>query len=242
MGGNSPSQLIFIAIPNVSCDRETVSNAEILTRWEGPVAAMVSSHVDVEAAGPGDLLELSGRARGPPQIIQTSDHFKHRRQGNPASFSSEASMRTHAIVDVVLHRPVDAHVIGVGEELGLPIGINEADEDLVTRLDPDRSTAIVDGGRNLTLPIGAESAVESDPFHRVVQQFVIGFGRVHLRQPIDFRKIDLTLVRQVEVKQLGKLRSSAMHGASNRDDILPLELDWPPWLPRWEQSETKSLR
>lgn len=77
-------------------------------------------------------------------------------------------MRAHPVVDVILHWPVDPHLVGIREEPGLPVSVDKADENLVARLDPDGPTAIVDRGRNLALPIRTERAVEPDALHGVV--------------------------------------------------------------------------
>lgn len=188
-----------------------------LTGWKRPVAAMVGSHVDVEAPRPGNFLELPGRTRSAPQIVQPSDHFEHRRQGNLARRSAQASMRTCPVMDVVLHGSVDAHSIRVREELRLPVGVDETDEHLVARLDRHWPASIVNRGRNLALPIRAEGAVEADSFHGIMEQLIIRFRAIHLGQPVDLGKVNFALVRQVVVKQLGKLRPSAIAGASRRN-------------------------
>jgi hypothetical protein len=56
-------------------------------------------------------------------------------------------------MDVVLHRAVEAHLVRIREKLSLPVGLDEADEDLVARVDPDRPTAIVYRHRNLAFSI-----------------------------------------------------------------------------------------
>lgn len=140
-----------------------------LTCRERPVASMIRSHVNVKSSRSGNLLQLTGWPRGSSDIIQTAHHLEHRRQGDPASFSAEACVWANAVMDIVLHRSIDAYLIGVREEFSLTIGIDKADEDFVARFDPDRSTAIINRCRHLALPIGAESAVKPDPFHGVMQ-------------------------------------------------------------------------
>lgn len=78
-------------------------------------------------------------------------------------------------------------------------GTDKTTEDLVAGLDADFAPIVVDGVMDLGFSIGAESAVETDAFHGVVQDLVVGFGRVHLGVLVDVRKMLLPFVREVVI-------------------------------------------
>lgn len=78
-------------------------------------------------------------------------------------------------------------------------GTDKATEDLVTWLDADFAPVVVDGVVDLGFSIGAESAVETDAFHGVVQDLVVGFGRVHLGVLVDGREMLLSLFGKVVI-------------------------------------------
>ena len=68
-------------------------------------------------------------------------------------------MRANTVVDVGIHRPVDAYGVGLWEDGGVAIGANEAAEDVVAGFYADRFAAVVDGGGNSGAAVGAEGAV-----------------------------------------------------------------------------------
>lgn len=116
---------------------------------------MICSHVDVKAAFPPDLLELSGGTGGTSKIIKAPNNLQHGRQRHPARISSEAGVRTITVMDIRLQRPVDADTVRRWEDLGIASGAHLGDgsvclhgrrevrntyktaEDLVTRLHRD---------------------------------------------------------------------------------------------------------
>ena len=114
---------------------------------------MVFSHVDVEAALPRDFLELSRRTGGTSQVIEAPYNLQHGRQSYPARIPPKAGMRTIAVMDIRLQRPVDADAVRRREDLGIASGADLFDglacpagkmrnaykttEDLVARLHRD---------------------------------------------------------------------------------------------------------
>lgn len=71
-------------------------------------------------------------------------------------------------MDVSIQGPIDVDYVGLGEELRLAVGADEAGEDFVARPHLHWTTSIVNGLRHPALAVGAKRAVESDAFHGVV--------------------------------------------------------------------------
>lgn len=63
----------------------------------------------------------------------------------------------------------------------------ETAEDLVTGLHRDGAPAIVYGHSCCGFAVRAESAVESYPFHAVVEKTIVCLRRVEFRQAVDIR-------------------------------------------------------
>lgn len=89
---------------------------------------MVFSHVDVKATLPRDFLELSTRAGGAAKIVKAPDNFQHGRQSHPARIPSQACMRSIAVMDIRLQRPVDADTVRRREDLRIASGADLANE------------------------------------------------------------------------------------------------------------------
>lgn len=82
---------------------------------------MVFSHVDIKPSGPWDLLELTLGAGCASDVLEASDNLEHRRQGHLAGVPTKASVRTNTIVNVDVHRPVEADLVRLREVLGFAI-------------------------------------------------------------------------------------------------------------------------
>ena len=104
-------------------------------------------------------------------------------------------MLADTVVDVGFEVAIEADFVGGGEDLGVAVGADlriclvwkgfdqgewtyEAAEDLVTWLDTDGATAIVDGCGDCGLAIRSECAVETDTLHSIVHELVICLGCV----------------------------------------------------------------
>lgn len=68
-------------------------------------------------------------------------------------------MRANTVVDVGIHRPVDAYGVGLWEDGGVAVGADEAAEDVVARFYADGFAAVIDGGGDGGAAVGAEGAV-----------------------------------------------------------------------------------
>lgn len=87
-------------------------------------------------------------------------------------------------MNVRIHRPVKAHGVRLREDLGVVVGLDEADEHRVSRLHVDHPAVllgearVVDGGLDLCSAVRAEGAVHADRFHEVAEDLVVGVGGV----------------------------------------------------------------
>ena len=192
---------------------------------------MIGPHIDVEPSRSWDPLELSRWSRCSSEVVETPNHLEHGSQGHPTRFPAKTSMWAKAVMKVAFHRPVDPYSVGFGEELGFPVGINEANKNLVTGIQSDWSTSVVDSCLDSGFAVGAKGAVESDAFHRVVEEFIISLHRVQFGKAIDFWKMDLPLLCKIVIQQLRKLgRVSGGDKGSVERMIIPLRPDSLPWL------------
>ena len=66
---------------------------------------------------PSNLLDLSLRPGGPPQIVQLAHGFKHGGHGNLAYAVAEADMWTPAVMNVGIKRAIENDLLRVGESL-----------------------------------------------------------------------------------------------------------------------------
>ena len=146
---------------------------------------MVSSHVDIKSARPRDLLQLPLWTPSPPQVVQLAHRPQHGSQPDSTRLSTEARMGTEAIMDVAIEWPIDVDLVWIREVLSLAVGVNEAAEDLVARLDVDLAAVVIDrcvrGGET----IRTRRAIEANAFHGIVKQLLVGFGSRSLCQLVD---------------------------------------------------------
>lgn len=69
---------------------------------------------------------------------------------------------------VIFHGSVNAHFIGLGEELYFTVGIDKTNKYLVTRFNSNLTISIPNGRLYRRFAIGAEGTVEPDSFHGIV--------------------------------------------------------------------------
>lgn len=81
----------------------------------------------------------------------------------------------------------------------------EADENLVTWLDVDVATVLVDGHVLLRFAVRAENSVDTDGFHAVAEELLVRFFRVFFGEAVDLGEVLLALLGQVVVNDLGEL-------------------------------------
>ena len=163
----------------------------------------MKTHIDIEAARAWNLLELSLRAGSPPQVVQLADRPQHRGQRSSTRLPTQASMCTKAVMDVAIQGPIDVDLVGVRKVFRLAVGADKAAKDLVTRLDVNFPAVVIDSRLCSGETIRTESAVETNTFHGIVQQFLVRFRSWGLCEIVDGRQM-LWMI-EVVVDQLGKL-------------------------------------
>jgi hypothetical protein len=85
-------------------------------------------------------------------------------------------------------------------------GTHEADKHLVARIYGNLAAAVIDYRMSCRLPVRAKGSIQTDAFHAVVEQLLIALVVVFIpRNALDFGKMGLTLLRQIEVDDLGEL-------------------------------------
>lgn len=76
----------------------------------------------------------------------------------------------------------------------------ETAEDFVAWFDRDLTTAIIDGIMDCRFAVRAESAIQSDTFHGVMQDLVVTFGSVHFGVFVDGWEMLLSFVGEVVIQ------------------------------------------
>ena len=76
----------------------------------------------------------------------------------------------------------------------------ETTKDFVSRFDRDLTTTIIDGIMDCGFAVRAESTVQSDAFHGVMQDLVVTFGSVHLGVFVDGWEMLLSFVGKVVIQ------------------------------------------
>lgn len=94
-------------------------------------------------------------------------------------------MWADAVMDVAVKWPVKLDFIGTGEDICITSGADERYKDFIAWLDSDRFAFVVDCGVDLRFSIGAKCAVETDTFHNVVGEFLVGFRGIFFGQFVD---------------------------------------------------------
>ena len=167
---------------------------------------MIRPHVGIQPSGSLDLFQLPLWSRRPPQIVESTHDSQHGRQSNLTRLPTETGMRSRSVMNIIIHGPVDPDGIRLGEVIGFAVRTDEAAEDFIALLDFDRAAPVVDSHGYSGSAIGAEGSIESDAFHRVVQELVVCFGALNFGPPVNTGKIFFAFVGEVVVKQLGELK------------------------------------
>ena len=81
----------------------------------------------------------------------------------------------------------------------------ETNEDLVAWLDGDFTALILHSVAALGFAVGAEDSVDTDSFHAVAEELLIGFFRVLLGEAVDLREVLLAILGSVVVDDLREL-------------------------------------
>lgn len=167
------------------------TSSERLTGGEREVAAVVFSHVDVEATWPRDLLHLPLRARRSPEVLQSTHHLEHRSQRHPTGIFSKTSVRSHSVVDVRVERTVDADLVRRREDIRIAIRADlrssastpklmlqrhstyEAAEDFIPWLDVDGMASVVYSGCYLGLSVRPKGSIQANSFHTIMEYLLV---------------------------------------------------------------------
>lgn len=96
----------------------------MLTRRPRRVAATVLTEVVVVAALTGDLAELALASRGRTEVVQTTDDAEHGGQSKESGLLAQSSVGSKTELDVGLQGSVEAHLVGVEEDLGVAVGLD----------------------------------------------------------------------------------------------------------------------
>lgn len=172
---------------------------------EREVAAVILTHVRSVTLLSLHLLQLALRTRRTTQVRQATDNAQHSRQRDDGSVLTQGGVRADAEGDVGVEGPVEAHLVGLGEGLGIVVGAGEADEDLVAGVDADLTAVVVEDGAGLGLAVGAEGAVDADGFQAVAAELVFGFLGVFLGQAVDLGEVLLAFGGEEVVDDAGEL-------------------------------------
>ncbi len=65
----------------------------------------------------GHLLNVALESRGPSEILQLADSFEHCCHGYLTHSETEAHVWTPAVMNIGIERPVENHLLRVGERL-----------------------------------------------------------------------------------------------------------------------------
>lgn len=95
---------------------------------------------------------------------------------------------------VIFQGSVNAHCVGLGEELFFAVCIHKTNKYLVARFDSDLTISVPNGRLYRRFAIGAEGTVETDSFHGIVEYLVIRFGRIQFGEAINFWKMNLSFL------------------------------------------------
>jgi hypothetical protein len=178
-----------------------------LTRWEDGIAASVFSQVNVETTCARNLLQDTLLARNTAQIVQTADDTEHGSQGNAAGITTEAGVRALAVVDIRVQRAVETDLLGFGEDIRVAGSSNKADENLFALSDVDFLAPVVDCDVTLGFTVCAIGTIQTNTFQGIVSQDIVGLWGVLLCETVDLWQVCFTLLRQVEVDDLGELEA-----------------------------------
>ena len=103
-------------------------------------------------------------------------------------------MRSQPVVDVIIYGPIGPDGIRLREKFGFAVRTDEAAEDFVARFDLDGTASVLDCHGYGGVAIGAESSVEPDAFHCVVQKLVVCFGAFDFGPLVDIGEVLFALV------------------------------------------------
>ena len=81
----------------------------------------------------------------------------------------------------------------------------ESNEDLVTWLDVDLTACVLNRVAGLGFTVRSEDSVDTNGFHAVAEELLVGFLRVLLGDTVDLREVLLAVVGSVVVDDLGEL-------------------------------------
>lgn len=87
------------------------------------MTTVILTHVNSISFLLRNLLQLPLRTRGTTEICQTTDHAQHGGQGDDAGFLAQGGVRADAEGDVGFQGTVEADFAGLGEDLGVVVGV-----------------------------------------------------------------------------------------------------------------------
>lgn len=144
-------------------------------------------------------------ARNTAQVVQTTNDTEHGSQGNAAGITTEAGVWALTVVDVRVQRAVETDLLGLREDIRVAGSSNEADENLFALGDVDFLAPVVDSDVALGFTVSAIGTIQTDTFQGVVSQGIVRFRGILLCETVDLWQVCFTLIRQVEVDNLGEL-------------------------------------
>lgn len=189
---------------------------------EREVSTVILAHVRSVSLFSLHLLQLALGPRSAAQVRQATDNTQHSGKSNKAGVLAQRGVRANAEGDVSLQGPVEAHLVGFGESLGVVVRAGEADEDLVAGVDGDLAAVVVEDGGGLSLAVGAESAVDADGFEDIATELLLRSGGVFVGEAVDFGKVLGAVGGEEVVNDAGEgLALVGDHADGSGDDLGP---------------------